>query len=276
MHTGARIAINSTFVRVAADAAGYGDDDELNKRLVLNTMHYLILHELGHTLGMNHNMKATNFLTPEQAFDAETVEKLGLAGSVMDYPAVNFAPTREQQTQFYATRPGPYDDWLIEWGYSPALADASAEEARLDAILARSTEHSLAFGNDADDMRSPGKAIDPSVNIYDMSSDPITYASNAMTLMKDSLDGMGTRRPDEGKSYEEIFEGTGVMLRFWGSSAAVVSRYVGGVYVDRAGVGQQGATARFRAVDTATQKHALEVLAKQVFAPNAFEPSAEL
>jgi hypothetical protein len=270
------LQMNSTFARLASDVAGYGDDDELNKRLTHDTMHYLILHELGHTLGMNHNMKATNLLTPEQAFDAEVVKEQGLAGSVMDYPAINFAPTREQQTQFYTTRPGPYDDWLIEWGYSPALADPQAESARLEAILARSTEPELAFGNDADDMRSPGKAIDPRVNIYDMSSDPITYASNAMTLMKDTLEGMGKRRPDAGKSYEEIFEGTGVLLRFWGRSAAVVSRYIGGVYVDRAVVGQQGATTPFRPVETATQKRAMDVLTRQVFAPNAFDLPAEL
>jgi hypothetical protein len=273
---GYSLQMNSAFAGIAADVAGYGDDDELNQRLTHNTMHYLILHELGHTLGMHHNMKATNLLTPEQVFDAEAVKELGLAGSVMDYPAINFAPTREQQTLFYATRPGPYDDWLIEWGYSPALEDANAEKARLEAILARSTEPALAFGNDADDMRSPGKAIDPRVNIYDMSSDPITYASNSMTLMQDTLDGMAKTRPDEGKSYEEIFEGTGIMLNLWGRSAAVVSRYIGGVYVDRAVVGQQGATAPFQPVETATQKRAMEVLAKQVFAPGAFEMPAEL
>ena len=273
---GQGLQMNTVFAQVAAGSAGYGDDDELTTRLMHDTMHYLILHELGHTLGMNHNMKATNLLTPEQAFDAEAVAELGLAGSVMDYPAINFAPTREQQTQFYATRPGPYDDWLIEWGYSPALADEQAEAERLEAILARSTEPALAFGNDADDMRGPGKAIDPRVNIYDMSSDPITYASNSMTLMKNTLDSMATRRPDAGKSYEEIFEGTGVMLTFWGRSAAVVSRYIGGVYVDRSVVGQEGATLPFRPVEAAKQKQAMEVLARQVFAPDAFAPPAEL
>ena len=111
---GQGLQMNTVFAQVAAGSAGYGDDDELTTRLMHDTMHYLILHEPGHTLGMNHNMKATNLLTPEQAFDAEAVAELGLAGSVMDYPAINFAPTREQQTQFYATRPGPYDDW---WRY---------------------------------------------------------------------------------------------------------------------------------------------------------------
>jgi hypothetical protein len=204
------------------------------------------------------------------------VAEKGLAGSVMDYPAIKFAPTREQQTQFYATRPGPYDDWLIEWGYSPALDDPEAEAARLDAILARSTDLSLAFGNDADDMRSPGKAIDPRVNIYDMSSDPVTYASNAMSLMKNTLDGMADKYPDEGKSYQETWEGVGVMLNLWGRSASVVSRYIGGVYVDRAVVGQPGASQPFTPVETAKQRQAMDVLARQVFAPEAFDLPADL
>ena len=273
---GHTLQLNSAFASMAAEVAGYADDDELNQRLTHDTMHYLILHELGHTLGMNHNMKATNLLSPDEVFDAKAVAEKGLAGSVMDYPAINFAPSRNQQTQFYATRPGPYDDWLIEWGYSPALDDPQAEAARLEAILARSTDPALAFGNDADDMRSPGKALDPRVNIYDMSSDAVTYASNNMKLMKDTLDGMVNKYPAAGKSYEETFEGVAVMLNLWGRSASVVSRYVGGVYVDRAVVGQPGATKPFRPVETTKQKQAMKVLADQVLAPGAFDLPADL
>ena len=72
-------------------------------------------------------------LTPDEAMDWDAVEEKGLAGSVMDYPAVNFAPTREQQTRFYAVTPGAYDDWFIEYGYSPALADPAAEAAVAEA-----------------------------------------------------------------------------------------------------------------------------------------------
>jgi hypothetical protein len=272
---GHTLQLNNGFARIAAEVA-YGGDDELNQRLVHDTMYYLILHEIGHTLGMNHNMKATQHLSPEQAFDAEEVEERGLAGSVMDYPAINFAPSREQQTRFYLTRPGPYDDWLIEFGYSPALDDPEAEAARLEAILARSTEPELAFGNDADDMRSPGKALDPRVNIYDMSSDAVSYAASNMTLVKDTLDGMVRKFPKQGKSYEETWEGVRTMLALWGRSAAVVSRYIGGVYVDRAVVGQPGATQPFAPVPAARQRQAMSVLAEQVFAPDAFELSAEL
>ncbi len=265
---GHAIQTNTAFARTAAAAAGYGA--ELEEQLVHDTMHYLILHEIGHTLGMNHNMKATHLLTPEEAFDPEAVARQGLAGSVMDYPAVNFAPSPEQQTLFYQTEPGSYDHWFIEYGYSTALDDAQAEAERLEAILARSTEPQLVFGNDADDMRSPGKAIDPRVNIYDMSSNPVAYASGQMALMQDTLNRMAEWTPEAGKSYEETWEGVGVMLNLWSRSAQVVSRYIGGVYVDRAMVGQDGAAEPFQPVAEDDQREAMKVLAEQVFAPGAF------
>jgi hypothetical protein len=261
---------NTLFARTAADTL-YGLDDELDQQLTRDTMHYLILHEMGHTLGMNHNMKATQLLSPEEAFDAEIVAERGLAGSVMDYPAINFAPTRDQQTLFYAITPGPYDDWFIEYGYSEALDDPAAEAERLEAILSRSTEPELVFGNDADDMRSPGQGLDPRVNIYDMSTDAVAYASLQMDLMQDTLDRLPGRPPAEGQSYQETVEAVSVMLGLWGRHAAVTSRYVGGVYVDRAVVGQSGATEPLRPVEADLQRAAMETLAEQVFAPDAFE-----
>ena len=269
------LQVNTIFARAAAEAL-YGLDDELDQQLTRDTMHYLILHEMGHTLGMNHNMKATQLLSPDEAFDAEAVAEKNLAGSVMDYPAINFAPTRAQQTLFYAITPGPYDDWFIEYGYSEALADPAAETARLEAILSRSTEPELVFGNDADDMRAPGQGLDPRVNIYDMTTDAVTYAGLQMSLMQDTLDRLADRPPEAGKSYQETLEAVTTMLGLWGRHAAVTSRYVGGVYVDRAVVGQAGATEPLRPVEAEKQRAAMETLAEQVFAPDAFEMDPEL
>jgi hypothetical protein len=266
--------MNNIFASAAAEVYGYSD--ELDQQLTRDTMHYLILHEMGHTLGMNHNMKATQFLTPDEAWDKDAVSDGILAGSVMDYPAVNFAPTREQQTLFYTITPGPYDDWFIDYGYSESLADPVAEQQRLDAILAKSTDPLLAFGNDADDMRSPGAGMDPRVNIYDMSNDAITYASRQMSIMQDTLDGLASKPPAAGKSYQETFEAVSVILNLWGRSASVTSVYVGGIYVDRAMVGQPGGGQPFIPVEEARQKQAMEVLSEQVFAPDAFRLSPEL
>ncbi|HET6564900.1 MAG TPA: zinc-dependent metalloprotease, partial [Xanthomonadales bacterium] len=271
---GQGLAMNSVFARAAADVYGYSD--ELDQQLTRDTMHYLILHEMGHTLGMNHNMKATQFRSPDEAWDKAVLSDGILAGSVMDYPAVNFAPTREQQSLFYTITPGPYDDWFIEYGYSEAVADPAAEQQRLDAILARSTDPLLVFGNDADDMRAPGAGMDPRVNIYDMSDDAVVYASRQMAMMQETLNGLTGKLPEAGKSYQEVFEAVSVIMNLWGRSASVTSRYVGGVYVDRAMVGQDGGGQPFTPVEEARQRQAMEVLNEQVFAPDAFVFSPEL
>ncbi len=242
----------------------------LDEQITNDSMYYLVLHEIGHTLGLNHNMKATQLLSREQAFDPGVAVTI-LAGSVMDYPAVNFAPAGEQQTLFYTVSPGPYDDWAIRFGYAPEMSDAAIREAH----LARSTEPALAFGNDADDMRSPGKAIDPLVNIYDMSSDAIGYASERMDLIGTAFGNLPKKLPEDGKSYQQTHDAFAMLMGGWARSAAVVSRFIGGVHVDRAMIGQPGAGKPYTAVDADTQRRAMRVLADQVFAPDVAAPAED-
>jgi hypothetical protein len=253
-----------------------GGDADIEEQLKRDRLYYLILHELGHTLGMNHNMKATQLLSLEQLADPEVLESGVISGSVMDYPAVNYAPDRDDQTLFYTIAPGPYDDWYIEYAYSPGLSNADREVERLEAIASRSTEHALSFGNDADDMRSPGRGLDPRVNIYDNSSDSIAYASNQMKLMHDTLNKTAKWTPDEGDSYEDVVDGVALLVRLWGTNAGVISRWIGGVYVDRAVVGQEGATEPFRPVERERQKAAMAALSDQLFSPEAFEVDGAL
>jgi hypothetical protein len=262
--------VNTLFARQALAATG--PDPELEKQIVDDAMYYLILHEIGHTLGLNHNMRATQMLSPDEAFDAAAVKQRGLAGSVMDYPTVNFAPPGREQTWFYTSRPGPYDDWAIEFAYSPDVDD----EATRNALLSRSTEPDLAFGNDADDMRAPGKAIDPRVNIYDMSSDAIAYTIERFSLVDNVLAEMRSRYGTEGESFQELHDGyLGLAVNFqW--AANVTSRYIGGVMVNRAMVGQPGATTPFVAVSLDEQERAMNVLRDHVFAPDAFRATDDL
>jgi hypothetical protein len=221
-------------------------------------------------------MKATQILDLEQIQDPEVLESGILAGSVMDYPAVNYAPSADEQTLFYTISPGPYDDWYIEYAYSPGLEDPEAERNRLLAIAARSSEPDLAFGNDADDMRSPGTGIDPRVNIYDLSSDSIGHALSQMALMQTTLNKMADWTPGAGKSYQETVEGAALIIRLWGISAGVISRWVGGVYVDRAVVGQMQGSEPLRPVERGEQKRAMNALATHLFAPDAFDVNGAL
>ena len=90
----------------------------------------LILHEMGHTMGLNHNMKASQMLSPKEINDRTITGSKGVMGSVMDYEIVNLAKKGQQQGDYFSSRPGPYDYWAIQYGYTPSLADPAAEKAR--------------------------------------------------------------------------------------------------------------------------------------------------
>jgi len=245
-----------------------GAENKEQERLLEEFMHWLVLHELGHTLGLSHNFRASNLHSLEDLFNPDRTYETGLLASVMDYPHTPFAVKGTKQGQFWTTRPGPYDHWAIEYGYS-TTGDPEDEDEHLESILARSTEPALAFGNDADDMRNPGKAIDPRAQINDMSSDPIGFAESQIAVVKSVVPELGQRLTKEGESYQDVVNGFYTAIRHYRSSVRTVSRYVAGVYVDRAMVGQPDAQMPLQPVDIATQRRAMDVLATDVFAPDA-------
>ncbi len=134
----------------------------------------------------------------------------------------------------------------------------------------------LTFGNDADDMRAPGAGIDPRVNIGDMSSDAIAYASERIDFIDEVLGSLPDRSATEGESYQELLNAYMVMTAEFAAAARTISRYVGGVHVNRAMVGQPGATTPYVPVALSEQKRAMAVLRDEVFAPDAFAGSEEL
>jgi hypothetical protein len=249
-----------------------GVPEEEMTAYIVQSLYYLVLHEVGHTLGLTHNMMGTQLWDPDQLHDAHRTAHEGLYGSVMDYPAVNLARDRDRQGEYWVSTVGPYDRWAIAFGYDPRLDDARAREAH----LARSTEPGLAFGNDADDMRSPGKAIDPRVNVYDLSSDAIGYAAWQMELARDLQATLLERYREPGDSYHALRNAYLILTSQQATAAAVISRYIGGVYVDRAMQGQPGAIRPFVPVGRGDQKRAMAALERHLFAPDAFAAPPEL
>ena len=235
---------------------------------------YLVMHEMGHTLGLNHNMKSSQMLTPAEAHNKEITHKIGLIGSVMDYPAINVAADRSKQGDYYTTKAGPYDLWAIEYGYTP-FSDAE-EAAGLKKILSRSTDPKLTFGNDGDDMRSPGKAMDPRVNINDLTSDPIAYAEERIKLVNSIMGKLVGKYSKPGQSYAELRARYGALSAQRNNMYASVSRFIGGIYVDRSTPDQNSTMKPFTPVSLATQKKAMEVLTKYAFAPNAFDADSQV
>ena len=268
--------MNTLFGRAALEPAqaadpspeqnGPSDLDGEITQLMEEALHFLALHEVGHTLGLQHNMKSSQLHSADEVHNPSITREEGLVGSVMDYPAVNVAPPDVEQGQYYTTRPGPYDEWAVEYGYTP-----NASEEELDEILSRSTDPDLAFGNDADDMRAPGKAIDPEVMVGDMSNEALDYAEGRMQLVGDLMSDLLEKYEDPGQSYEELRNAFFSVTGQHAQMAAVASRYVGGVYVDRAMIGQEGATEPYRPVSLEKQQRALDLLDQHLFAPDAFE-----
>ncbi len=254
--------------------AASGASEAQKKRYLEESLYYLVLHEMGHTFGLNHNMKASQLHLPKDIHNRALTEQVGLVGSVMDYPAVNVSLDPSKQGQYFTTKPGPYDLWAIEYGYSTGHADADAEEARLNEILARSTEPALTFGNDADDMRSPGKAIDPRVNVNDMSGDAIAYGVERMQLVNKLYGTLLSNYRKDGQSYQELVQAYAILGGEVNNAASAISRYVGGVYVERGFPGQPGAKDPFTPVSLADQKRAMNALKMYVFAPTAFDAAA--
>jgi len=249
---------------------GFNDSAEVS-RLLYESLHYLILHEMGHTLGLNHNMKASQLCNLEELRNRDYTTKNGLIGSVMDYPAINF-PVDSVLVQYCQTSPGPYDLWAINYGYSIPLDDSKDEELRLNQILSASLMHEHAFGNDADDMRSPGKAIDPRVMIGDLSSDAMGFAEAQVKMIEQKLNRLFDQYNSQGfESYQPLVSQYGILLGSYGTQMGVISRYIGGIYVERFTPGQTEYTKPYTPVSRDQQKRAIKLLRDYLFSPDAIK-----
>ncbi len=251
--------------------AATGNSDLEMKRMKKEAMISLIMHEVGHTLGLNHNMKASQLFSPEQLADADFIKGKCLTGSVMDYAGINLTKDRTKQGQFYDMSVGPYDIWAIQFGYTPFKS-----KQEMNDLLNLSTKPELTFGNDADDMRSPGKAIDPRVMIGDLSNDQIGYSIDRFELSNNLMKDIKTKFAVKGKSYQELRRAYYILSGQKAQAGNVISRFIGGVYVDRAMAGQNGETQPYTPVSLTDQKRAMNALSKYVFAPNAFDAPNDL
>ena len=234
-------------------------------------MKSLIMHEVGHTLGLNHNMKASQLFSPEQLADAAFIKGKALTGSVMDYAGINITNDRSKQGQYADMAVGPYDVWAVQFGYQDFKNDSE-----MDVLLNESTKPELIFGNDADDMRSPGKAIDPRVMIGDLSNDPITYSINRFELVNSMMKDLKTQFTKKGETYEDLRRAYYTLHNQSAIAGGVISRFIGGVYVDRATFGQEGGTQPYTPVSLSDQKRAMDAMKKYIFAPDAFDTPKDI
>lgn len=265
---------NYLFALAAIDTAA--TDPSVRQTLVNESVRALVAHEVGHTLGLMHNFRGSQMLSPGEIHDAAITTEKGIMSSIMDYEIVNVAPTPDEQGHYFYGNIGPYDHWAIEFGYTPSLSDEIAEEARAATLLARSTEPALAFGNGADNTYFAGNGIDPRIQTYDMSSDAITYAKERIELVNRRVATLKDDYQIEGDTWVNLRQAYNILMIQKRVSATTVSRYIGGVYVERNNRDAEGARQPLTPVPLEEQKRAMKVLSDYIFAPDAYALSPEL
>ena len=259
---------NNLFAHSAVDAMELSQASK--ETLIRESLRRLVLHEVGHTLGLNHNFKGSNLLTYEEILNKDTTYEKGLCSSVMEYPSINFSLEAENQGLYYDTIPGPYDHWAIRFAYS------QVDDEGLNAILDESTKHEHGFANDADDMRGTGKGMDPDAMIYDLTSEPVLYAIDRIKLVNKIFPTILEKYRKDGASHQEILNSYYTLTGQYATSLKIISRQIGGVRVNRAMVGQDTEDKPFTPVSLRDQKQAMTALSTYAFAPNAFGTAADL
>ena len=238
------------------------------QQFVLDYLKDVTMHEVGHTLGLRHNFRASRIRDEAELSDADFTRDHGTAGSVMEYSPVNLpAPGRRAGTPFQTTL-GPYDYWAIEYAYKPINAVEEPDE--LARIAARSAEPELAYGTDEDNFLG----IDPEAIQFDLGSDPIAFASKRLAIARDLFSRQERRPLKPDADYAILRRSVSYALRDVARASGVLARQIGGVRTlrDFPGSGRDP----LQPVPPAQQREALDLLARGVLAPDAFRLSAEL
>jgi len=220
-----------------------------------------LMHEVGHTLGLRHNFRASRVYSEQQLADAEFTREHGTAGSVMEYNAINLPRPGQRGGAPFMTTLGPYDYWVIEYAYKPVAPED--EDAELRRIAARSSEPLLAYGTDED----AALGIDPETLQLDLGADPIAFAAKRLEIARELFARQERRALDPDQGYAVLRRSLAYAIADASRAVGVLVRQVGGVRTlrDHPGSGRDPMVP----TDAATQRRALQLIAAQLLAADA-------
>jgi hypothetical protein len=241
------------------------------EQFVLGYLRDVVSHEVGHTLGLRHNFRASTIRPLERLDDPDFTSKEPFIASVMDYNPPNLAQKGHQQGAYFMNRLGPYDYWAIEYAYKPLPSER--EKEGLAEIAARSSDPLLAYGTDEDVGEDDG-ADDPEVNRFDLGSDPLAYYSKRVALSRELWERLADKQLPAGESYDVLYRnfrsGFSALVR----ATDLAQKYVGGLVHVRDHAGSPRAP--FVTIAAARQREALHLIGDTLFRADSFRFKPEL
>jgi hypothetical protein len=218
---------------------------------------YIAAHEVGHSLGFPHNMKATSMYPVDSLRSRTFTEKYGTEASIMDYGRFNYI-AQPGDGAHLIPKIGPYDMFAVEWGYRPFIGAKTPDEERvhLNRIAARQeTEPYLRFG-DAD-------GIDPSAQTEDLGSDAVAATRYGLKNISRIADLLLTITAKQGEDYSLLRELYLELIGQRNRELGHVANVVGGVTRTRRVAGQEGTV--YDPVPREKQKEAMALLVSDAF-----------
>lgn len=226
---------------------------------------YVAAHEVGHTLGFQHNMKASSLYTIEQIRDPNFVKTMSHTPTLMDYSRFNYVAQPEDKIAVEDLIPkiGPYDKWATMWGYKPIPGVKSAEEEKktLDE-WAREQDKTpyLRFSTAKSRGSDPGENTEAVGDI-----DAVRATGLGLKNLKRVADMLlSATSTSSGDPYDDLEEVFGRLLGQWRLEMGHVTQIVGGFNSQQKHIGQEGTL--FTAVPREKQVAAVRFLNENAFA----------
>jgi hypothetical protein len=250
------------FVQTAAvdpDARKMKFDDALMGQLI----RFVSSHEVGHTLGLRHNMGSSSKTPVEKLRNKAWVEANGHTASIMDYARFNYVAQPEDSIGKVGLFPriGDYDMWAIEWGYGYVGGKDEEEEHKLLSkkyIDRYAKNPRIWFGT-----YESGNIADPRTQSEDLSDNAVKASEYGIKNLKRIMTKLPEWTSEEADRYQNLQKMYGQILSQFNRYMGHVSRNIGGYYETAKSVEQTGDV--FEVVPKATQKDALNFIQKQLF-----------